>query len=70
MDRNDLNITPAKVKREIKIKVQSTSVPKDRPDFYTWCKEFKVSTLYNREDHWLDFEIDKEAIKVYLKHRD
>lgn len=62
MDHTDLNLMPAGVKRDINIKIQSTSVPKDRPDFYTWCKEFKVSTLYNREDHWLDFEIDRPVL--------
>jgi hypothetical protein len=26
-----------------------TCVPKDKPDFQNWCKEFRVSMMYDRK---------------------
>jgi hypothetical protein len=44
------------------IRVQSSVIPPDRPDFYTWCKQLHVSMLHNRSDHWLDFDLDREFL--------
>ena len=45
------------------IRIKSSVVPKDRPDFHTWCREFRVSMLHNRVDHWLDFDLDRTNLR-------
>jgi hypothetical protein len=33
-----------------RLKIKSTVTPKERPGYLEWCREYRVSTMYPKQD--------------------